>query len=129
MDLNTIVNIVLFALVAWFLYKRLSPVKGLENLDSGQLQDRLKNKKDRVLIDVREPHEYKSGHIPGSINIPLSQIKSRLNEIPEDKEVILYCRSGMRSRQAAKVVSKKNVKNLSHLAGGILTWKGKTVNK
>ncbi|MBO8170840.1 MAG: rhodanese-like domain-containing protein [Bacillaceae bacterium] len=127
MEFNTILNIILIALIFWFLYKRLAPVGNLENLNSDQLAERLKNKKDKVLIDVREPNEFKSGHIPGAKNIPLSQIKTRLDEIPEDKEVILYCRSGMRSKQAARIVSKKNPAKLSHLAGGILTWKGKTV--
>lgn len=74
-----------------------------------------------LLIDVREPNEFQGGYITGAKNIPLSQLKNRLGEIPKDRSVLLYCRS----KQAAKVLAKSGYSNLAHLQGGIRAWKGK----
>ena len=57
------------------------------------------------LVDVRTPSEFAAGHIPGAINIPLQQLDSRLMELqPKDIPVVLYCRSGGRSGNAARVL-------------------------
>jgi len=50
-----------------------------------------------LLVDVREPSEYGSGHIPGAINIPLRKLARNLNKIPSDRPVVLYCTTGYRS--------------------------------
>ncbi len=52
------------------------------------------------IIDVRSPGEYKGGHIKGSLNIPVDQVRNRLGEIKKDKPVITVCASGMRSASA-----------------------------
>jgi len=58
-----------------------------------------------VLVDVREPHEFAAGHIPGAINIPLQQLDSRLTELqPKETPVVLYCRSGNRSGSATRML-------------------------
>ena len=57
-----------------------------------------------TLVDVRSPGEYASGHIDGAINIPVDQIRARMSEIPTGKPVVLYCRSGARSSNAASVL-------------------------
>lgn len=81
------------------------------------------------LIDVREPNEYEGGHILGARNIPLSQLKTRLVELRQDKPVYLYCQSGMRSGRAAQLLYRKGYKNLSHLQGGFKKWGGKIKSK
>lgn len=104
-------------------------MKGLKNLTAEQLKGKLQQSpKERMLIDVREPGEFQSGHIPGAVNIPLSRLKEQLHQIPKDTEVLLYCRSGMRSKQAAKILAKAGYRNLFHLAGGIAAWTGR-INK
>ncbi|GGG23040.1 rhodanese-like domain-containing protein [Paenibacillus abyssi] len=125
MDTSTIINIVLVALAALFLYSRLAPVKGLKNLPSQDFNSALQGTKEGMLIDVREPGEFKGGFIPGARNIPLSQLARRLDEIPKDKELYLYCRSGMRSKTAAKLLAKNGYRKLAHLQGGIGAWSGK----
>ena len=81
------------------------------------------------LIDVREPNEFDNGHILGARNIPLSQMKARLQEIRPDKPVYLYCQSGMRSGRAAQLLHRKGYKDLSHLKGGFKDWTGKIKTK
>ncbi len=79
-------------------------------------------KTDKVtIIDVRTRGERAKGFIDGSLNIPLPELRKRLSEIPEEREVITYCQSGQRSYNAARFLRQKgfNVKNLS---GGYLTW-------
>jgi len=125
MDTQTWINIALIAVVALFLYFRFAPVKGLKTLSGEAFQAELEAPDRPLLIDVREPAEYRSGHIPGAKNIPLSQLKKRLHEIPKDRRLLLYCRSGMRSKTAAKILLRHDYKNLAHLGGGIAAWRGK----
>ena len=77
-----------------------------------------------MLLDVRTPSEYASGHIPGSKNLPLASI-DKAARLVENKNVPLYvyCQSGARSRQAGSVLESMgyNVKNI----GGIAAWRGK----
>lgn len=125
MDTNTWINIVLIAVIALFLYFRLAPVKGLRTLKADAFQAEMEAADKPLLIDVREPAEFRSGHIPGARNIPLSQLQQRIHEIPKDRKLLLYCRSGMRSRTAAKILLKHQYKDLAHLGGGISAWRGK----
>ncbi|GGA68249.1 rhodanese-like domain-containing protein [Ornithinibacillus halotolerans] len=77
------------------------------------------------LIDVREPQEFKNGHILGARNIPVTQMKQRLIEIRPDKPVYLYCQSGARSARAAQLLHKKGYKDINQLKGGFKKWTGK----
>ncbi|MGC4376526.1 rhodanese-like domain-containing protein [Fictibacillus sp. Mic-4] len=77
------------------------------------------------LIDVREPDEFKNGHILGARNIPLTQMRQRLGEIRNDQPIYLYCESGMRSARAAQFLKKKKYSQLYHLKGGFKKWTGK----
>ncbi|HYD60270.1 MAG TPA: rhodanese-like domain-containing protein [Noviherbaspirillum sp.] len=77
-----------------------------------------------LVIDVREPHEYAEGHAPGSRLIPLGQLRNRINEFRtfEDKPVVLICRSGNRSGQAADMLSQLGFKSVHNVQGGMLAW-------
>ncbi len=78
-----------------------------------------------VLLDVRTPEEYRSGHIPGSKNIPL-QTLDKAESVAEnrDKALYVYCQSGARSRQAAGVLKQMGYTNV-HNIGGIADYTGK----
>lgn len=102
------INILIALVVILFFYKLFAPVKGVRTINSIEFEQERKSIQDAILIDVREPHEFKSGHIPGAKNLPLSQLSSRMNELPKDKPVFVYCQSGMRSKRAA-VIFKKTV--------------------
>ncbi|HAJ38754.1 MAG TPA: rhodanese-like domain-containing protein [Chloroflexi bacterium] len=76
---------------------------------------------DHLLLDVRTPEEFNSGHIPGAVNISVDQLAQRLSEVPQDKPVVLYCRSGNRSNQAAQILDRAGYTQIYDL-GGIVTW-------
>ena len=82
----------------------------------------LQGRDDVILIDVREQHEYDAGHIPEITLIPMSEIQSRVDEIPTDVEVILTCRSGNRSGQVHAYLEELGYDNVHNMAGGILAW-------
>lgn len=85
--------------------------------------------KDYVLIDVRQPEEYQAGHIPGALLIPLGEMERRLFELPSDRNLVFYCRSGGRSAAAATLAVDGEVteKAVAHLEGGMLGWDGHTL--
>jgi NADPH-dependent 2,4-dienoyl-CoA reductase/sulfur reductase-like enzyme/rhodanese-related sulfurtransferase len=74
------------------------------------------------LLDVRRPDEHARGFIPGSINIPLDELRQRLNELPRDREIIAYCQSGQRSYNAARILSQHGFR-VRNLTGSYRTWK------
>lgn len=77
-----------------------------------------------TLVDVRETWEYEEGHLPGAVNIPLSVFTERFTEIDEGKAVLLVCRSGGRSMQAAQflAVQDKPYPEIVNLDGGTMDW-------
>ena len=72
------------------------------------------------LIDVRESYEYREGHLPGTRNVPLSELGKRLDEISDN--VVLVCASGNRSGQAAHFLSQHGFSKVANLMGGTQGW-------
>lgn len=92
-----------------------------------ELQKKINAKKTIHLIDVREPHENAEFNI-GGILIPIGKIQTmQIDEIEDlrEEEVIVYCRSGVRSSQAAMILQQLGFTNVSNLTGGMLAWKEK----
>lgn len=75
-----------------------------------------------LFVDVREPEEFAQMRIAGAQPIPLSELAGRFGEIPKGQPVVLYCRSGNRSAQAAAWLAAKGYSNLLNLDGGIMAW-------
>lgn len=80
--------------------------------------------KDLHLVDVREPAEYEIVKIPGSVLIPKGDILSgeALSALPQDRQVVLYCKSGVRSAEALAAVKDAGFKDAVHVQGGVLAW-------
>lgn len=96
-----------------------SKVGTMESISSSEVKEIIDNNdKSYILIDVREDYEFKEGHIPGAINIPLGNITTI--DYSLDKTIIVYCKSGNRSNQAAIKLKNMgyNVKDM----GGIVNW-------
>lgn len=74
-----------------------------------------------MLIDVRTPEEFRAGHIPGAVNISLQSLPERMATLPKDQPLIVYCRSGARSSNAAQMLTRAGFEQVSDL-GGIITW-------
>ena len=85
----------------------------------------MRDKKDYIILDVRRPDEYAEGHIPGAINVPNEDIgTAEISELPDKSQLILvYCRSGRRSKEAAEKLVKLGYTSIVEF-GGILDWKG-----
>jgi phage shock protein E len=87
------------------------------------LQDRVAtDDRDLLVLDVRSPEEFAAGHVPGAVNIPYDQVASRLAEVPKDKDLVLYCRSGRRVALAAEVLAQNGYTRLQHLEGDMPAW-------
>lgn len=82
-----------------------------------------------IILDVRRPDEYATGHIPNAINIPNENIGTdEISQLPnKDQLIMVYCRSGRRSKEAAEKLVKLGYTNIVEF-GGILDWKGETVS-
>jgi rhodanese-related sulfurtransferase len=73
-------------------------------------------------VDVREPIEYQTGHIPDVVNIPLGELQSRLSELPKDQEIVVVCRSGNRSQEGRDILLANGFENVTSMAGGVSDW-------
>ena len=84
------------------------------------------NQENAVVVDVCQPEEFRKGHIPAAINIPVDQIKEQLGQLEKflkkDRPIVLSCRSGQRASRAATVLRKNEFKRVYTLSGGLAAW-------
>ena len=85
------------------------------------LKQRLDNKEDVFILDVRDPHEYQICNIGGHM-IPLNDLPRRIGELDPTRETVVHCRSGVRSAKAVEFLQQAGFTNVKSLAGGILAW-------
>ncbi|MDA2730367.1 rhodanese-like domain-containing protein [Bacillus cereus] len=116
--MNTILSTLFIVLAAWFVISRFLPVKGVQNISGKQLKN-IVRKKGKQLIDVRTVSEYRGNHMKGFQNIPLNELASKASQLDKNKEVIVICQSGMRSKQAAKVLKKLGFQHVTNVSGGM----------
>jgi rhodanese-related sulfurtransferase len=93
----------------------------MQEITVQELKEKLDNKEDFQLIDVREDFEYETSNIGGEL-IPLGGILIEADKISKDKPVVIMCRSGKRSAAAIMQLEQKGYTNLTNLQGGILAW-------
>jgi rhodanese-related sulfurtransferase len=75
------------------------------------------------ILDVRTQAEYEQAHIANSTLIPLTELADRVNELPRDREIVVVCRTGSRSKQALSVLKQAGIPNAFSMTGGINAWK------
>ena len=102
--------------------------EGYKRISMDEAKTLMEKEEGYILLDVRTKGEYESGYIPGAINIPLSDIDEKIiSSLPDKSQMILvYCRSGNRSREASDKLSKLGYSNVLEI-GGINVWKGEIV--
>ena len=104
-----------------------SSSSGYRQISMDEAVKMMRDEKNYIILDVRRPDEFAEGHIPGAINVPNEEIgTAEIAELPAKKQLILvYCRSGRRSKEAAEKLAKLGYTNIVEF-GGILDWKGET---
>ena len=96
------------------MYEQITPEEAKKIMDSGE---------EHIILDTREQDEFDEGHIPGAILIPYTEIENKAEEMLPDKDklILVYCRSGRRSKIAAESLSKLGYTNVKEF-GGIIDW-------
>ena len=107
-----------------------SLLKPASNLSPEEAQAFMSSRssEDYQLLDVRQPGEYESEHLPGARLIPLKQLAEGLRELDGQKPVLVYCAVGGRSRAAAQYLSGQGFKEVYNISGGIKNWQGLKAN-
>jgi len=99
--------------------------KPYKDITVTELKERLERNDDLVIIDVRTKEEYEgeTGHLPGAILIPVQELQNHYHDLDslKSKEIVAYCRSGVRSARASKFLGEKGFKVLN-MVGGIIAW-------
>lgn len=93
------------------------------NITAEEAKEIMDTEEGYVILDVREQDEYDAGHISGAILIPYTQIEAKANEMLPDKDqlILVYCRSGRRSKIAAEALAELGYTNIKEF-GGIIDW-------
>ena len=92
------------------------------SITAEELNEKLKFGKHPLVLDVRQPDEFRSGHIAGAKLIPLNELQRKLSELPKGREIVCICASGNRSTSAAKLLMKEGF-NVLNVQGGMLAWR------
>ncbi len=80
---------------------------------------------DVFILDLRNAGKYRAGHIEGATLIPYSDLESRLDEVPKDKHLLVYCRTGFHSATAADILIEEGYMDVYNMLGGFNSWKSK----
>ena len=94
----------------------------ISEIDSASLQEKITAGEDIHLVDIRTPAEVAQAAIPNAVHLPMHLLPLRMNELPKDKDVVLYCRSGARSYHACSFLAQQGFDNVINLRGGIIAW-------
>ncbi len=99
-----------------------NPPEGWASIKNVDVNEKLISGEEFVLVDVRRADEYEAGYIDPAINIPLEELMSRMDEIDKDANVIVYCKSGIRSLIATLALRLNGYENVLSMSGGYLGW-------
>jgi len=120
---NTILSLILLALVGLVFLRRWMLNRRLRHYTAAEVAAKMKQQESILLLDVRTAGENRAGHIAGSLHIPLHELKRRMFELENyrDREIIVYCASGNRSVTATHLLDTNGFRAVN-LRGGMLAW-------
>jgi adenylyltransferase/sulfurtransferase len=98
------------------------PVSAGAEITAEELKRRIDAGEDLFILDVRNPEEFAICRIPGSTLVPLPALPQRVGELPREREMVVHCKSGMRSAKAIALLREQGFTRLTNLKGGILAW-------
>jgi adenylyltransferase/sulfurtransferase len=98
-------------------------INGIPQITAQELKQRLDAGEDLFILDVREPHEYQSANLGGTL-IPMNDLPQRLGELDREREIVVHCHAGVRSQRVAEFLQQNGFAKVRNLAGGILAWGG-----
>jgi rhodanese-related sulfurtransferase len=87
-----------------------------------ELIQEMEKKKDFILLDVREPVELKICHLENAMHVPMGQIPAKIEDLPKDKDLVVFCHMGIRSKQVMRFLRKNGFSRVFNLRGGIDRW-------
>ncbi len=96
--------------------------KPIPSLSAEELSEKLKNAKHPVVIDVRQPEEYRSGHIAGARLMPLGELSHKMKNLPINREIVCVCASRSRSHSATRMLIDAGY-NVYNMKGGMTSWR------
>jgi rhodanese-related sulfurtransferase len=109
-------------------HERVKKMSEIKTITTDELNKKLKNGEDLLLVDVREDEEVEEGMIPGARHIKMGDIPESLDKFDKDKEYIFICRSGNRSGNVAHYMKDQGFK-VVNMEGGMMNWAGETAPK
>ena len=111
--------------IKWIAQRFLEGREGLEPVDRMELLERVRNQ-GVVVIDVRPSEEFRAGHIPGALSIPLKELEARLSDLPREQEIVAYCRGPycVLAIQAVETLRAKGYRAV-RLEDGVLDWRAR----
>src|SRR5690625_3667369 len=116
-----IIQWIFMILIAFFVFNRFIPKKGITNITVREVKDKFQDKSVHF-IDVRTPGEYKANHRKPFKNIPLSNLTRPADKFEKDKEDVVICKSGTRSAKTANMLKKQGLENVYNVKGGMNAW-------
>ena len=93
-----------------------------ESISPMDVHRKMQNREDFVLLDVSTPQEYEEARLPGSILIPSGALRSRLSEIPKDRDIVTFCRLSIRGYEAALILKAAGFSRVRVMDGGVMMW-------
>lgn len=93
-----------------------------KEINADQLNKMMSSSNPPYIIDVREPVEFMEFHVNGAVNIPLGSLGGAAANLPKDRDIVVYCRTGRRSEIAQKALNESGVPNVANLMGGVYVW-------
>jgi len=93
-----------------------------ERLSAPMVAEELAGADPPLVLDIRNPLEWETSHIPESLNIPLNRMQERIAEVPRGRRIAVHCAGGYRSSIAASILHQHGITNLIEMAGGLAAW-------